>query len=128
MTNPAPTVYDRIGGYEAIEAVVDDFYVRVLTDERLAGFFTGTNMSRLKGRQAEFFAAALGGPVTYTGRGMKEVHEGMDIGDEHFERVALHLGEALLKAGVPEGTADEIIAAVAPLSGDIVTRAGGSAS
>jgi len=46
---PEPTsIYDRIGGYEAIEVVVEDFYVRVLADKQLAGFFTGTNMNRLK--------------------------------------------------------------------------------
>ena len=38
------------------------FYGRVLADDELAGFFTGTNMARLKGKQVEFFAAALGGP------------------------------------------------------------------
>ncbi len=57
------SIYDKIGGYEAIEAVVEDFYVRVLADDQLGGFFTGTNMNRLKGKQAEFFAAALGGPL-----------------------------------------------------------------
>ena len=45
-----------------MEVVVNDFYGRVLADEELAGFFSGTNMARLKGRQVEFFAAALGGP------------------------------------------------------------------
>ena len=49
---PEPTtIYDRIGGYEAIEVVVEDFYVRVLADDQLSGFFTGTNMNRLKGKQ-----------------------------------------------------------------------------
>jgi len=56
------SLYDKIGGYEAIEAVVEDFYVRVLGNDQLAGFFAGTDMNRLKGKQAEFFAAALGGP------------------------------------------------------------------
>lgn len=52
-----PTVYHRLGGGEVIETVVDDFYDRVLADQHLAGFFTGTNLSRLKGRQVEFFCA-----------------------------------------------------------------------
>ena len=56
------SIYAKIGGHEAIEVVVEDFYVRVLADDQLAKFFTGTNMSRLKGKQVEFFAAALGGP------------------------------------------------------------------
>ena len=54
------TIYDQIGGGEALETVVEDFYRRVLGDDELAGFFTGTNMARLKGKQVEFFAAALG--------------------------------------------------------------------
>lgn len=73
------SIYDKIGGYEAIEAVVEDFYVRVLADDQLGGFFTGTNMNRLKGKQAEFFAAALGGPEPYTGAPMKQVHQGRGI-------------------------------------------------
>ena len=61
------TIYAQIGGAEALEAVVGDFYDRVLGDAELAGFFSGTSMARLKGKQVEFFAAALGGPAPYTG-------------------------------------------------------------
>ena len=57
------TIYAQIGGAEALEAVVEDFYDRVLRDAELAGFFSGTNTARLKGKQVEFFAAALGGPT-----------------------------------------------------------------
>lgn len=56
------SIHVQIGGHEALEAVVAAFYGRVLADDELAGFFTGTNMARLKGKQVEFFAAALGGP------------------------------------------------------------------
>ncbi|MGH3596821.1 MAG: group I truncated hemoglobin, partial [Mycobacterium sp.] len=59
-------IYDRIGGHEALEVVVEDFYSRVLADDQLSSFFAGTNMNRLKGKQAEFLAAALGGPEPYT--------------------------------------------------------------
>ncbi|RCV54716.1 group I truncated hemoglobin [Marinitenerispora sediminis] len=116
------TIYDRIGGYEAIAAVVDDFYVRVLADPELAGFFSGTSMPRLKGRQTEFFSAALGGPVAYTGATMKDVHAGRGIEQRHFDLVAGHLSAALAAAGVPEETVGEIIALIAPLSEDIVSR------
>ncbi|MFC7330541.1 group I truncated hemoglobin [Marinactinospora rubrisoli] len=122
MTETATTIYDRVGGYEAISTVVDDFYVRVLADPELAGFFSGTNMAKLKGRQAEFFSAALGGPVTYSGGTMKEVHAGRGIEQRHFDLVAGHLSAALAAAGVPEETVGEIIALVAPLADDIVSR------
>ena len=56
------TIYDRIGGHEAIEVVVEDFYVRVLADDQLSGFFTGTTMNRLKGKQVEFSRPPSAGP------------------------------------------------------------------
>ncbi|NKY55475.1 group I truncated hemoglobin [Nocardia flavorosea] len=115
------TIFDRIGGYEALEAVVADFYTRVLADDELAGFFTGTNMSRLRGKQVEFFAAALGGPDPYTGAPMKQVHQGRGITRQHFDSVAGHLTDALTAAGVDEETVGEIIGAVAPLADDITS-------
>lgn len=119
---PQPvSIYDRIGGHEALEVVVEDFYVRVLADDQLAGFFTGTNMNRLKGKQVEFFAAALGGSEPYTGAPMKQVHQGRGITMYHFNLVAGHLSDALAAAGVPAQTVTEIIGAIAPLAPEIAT-------
>lgn len=117
-----PTIYQAIGGEAALRSVVDDLYVRILADDRLAGFFAGTSLPRLKGRQVEFFGAALGGPMTYTGASMKEVHQGRGIGPEHFDLVAKHLIGALGAAGVPDEVVDQIIAVVAPLADEIVSR------
>lgn len=117
----AENIYDAIGGEPALAGVVDDFYVRVLADPDLAGFFAGTNMSRLKGKQVEFFAAALGGPEPYAGLSMAAAHRGRGIGMRHFELVARHLDEALRAAGVPDDTVATIIGAIAPLANDIVS-------
>jgi hemoglobin len=117
------SLYDRIGGHEAIEVVVEDFYCRVLDDDQLSPFFSGTNMSRLKGKQAEFLAAALGGPHPYTGVSMKQAHKGRGITMHHFNLVAEHLSDSLSAAGVPAETIAEILAVVAPLAGDIASDA-----
>jgi hemoglobin len=117
----AMTIYDQIGGQEALEVVVTDFYDRVLSDPELATFFTGTNMARLKGKQVEFFAAALGGPLTYTGAPMRQVHQGRGITMRHFELVATHLTSSLRAAGVPDDLVEQILAAITPLSKDIAT-------
>lgn len=114
-------MYERLGGLEAIEAVVEDFYVRVLADDQLKGFFAGANMNRLKGRQAEFFAAALGGPEPYTGAPMKQVHRGRGITMHHFSMVAGHLADALTAAGVPAETVTDILGVVAPLASEIAS-------
>jgi hemoglobin len=114
-------IYDAIGGYQALELVVDDFYARVLVDDRLSGFFAGSNMNRLKGKQVEFFAAGLGGPDPYTGAPMKQVHQGRGITMTHFALVAGHLRDALAAAGVPSATIEDIIGAIAPLAADIAS-------
>lgn len=79
-------------------------------------FFAGTNMNRLKGKQAEFIAAALGGPEPYTGAPMKQVHQGRGITMYHFGLVAGHLADALAAAGIPSETVTEIFGVVAPLA------------
>jgi hemoglobin len=117
----ADAIYDRIGGHQALEVVVEDFYCRVLDDEHLSGFFAGTNMNRLKGKQVEFFAAALGGPEAYTGAPMKQVHQGRGITVHHFNLVAGHLTDSLLAAGVPEATIAEILGAISPLAAEIAS-------
>ena len=119
------SIYDAIGGEPALTAVVDDFYNRVTGDPALAGFFTGINMTRLKGRQVEFFAAALGGPDTYTGATMRQAHRGRGIAQEHFDLVAGHLVAALDGAGVPGDLIGQIAGMVTPLARDIVSGAGG---
>src|SRR5215217_2589011 len=108
------SIYEQIGGAEALEAVVDDFYGRVLADDQLAGFFSGTNMAGLKGKQVEFFAAALGGPDPYTGAPMQQVHQGRGITMRHFTLVAGHLADSLSAAGVPEEIIGQIVGAIAP--------------
>jgi hemoglobin len=116
------SIYEAIGGEPALVAVVDGFYARVLADPKLAGFFAGVNMPKLKGRQVEFFAAALGGPDAYRGAGMREVHAGRGISQADFDRVAFHLAAALAAAGVPAQTIGAIAAAITPLADDIVSR------
>jgi hemoglobin len=115
------SIYDRIGGYEALEVVVEDFYCRVLDDDQLSGFFAGSNMKRLKGKQVDFLTAALGGPELYAGPSIKHAHQGRGITMHHFNLVAGHLQDSLCAAGVPPATVTEILDVVAPLATDIAS-------
>lgn len=125
MTTPSDiSIFEAIGGEPALTAVVDDFYVRVLADPQLAGFFAGANMPKLKGRQVEFFAAALGGPDFYQGTSMRQAHAGRGISQADFDKVAAHLTAALAGAGVPGETVAQIAAAVTPLAPEIVSPGG----
>lgn len=127
-TRTGTSIYDAIGGEAALVAVVDDFYLRVTGDPQLAGFFAGTNMAKLKGRQVEFFAAALGGPHTYTGATMRAAHRGRGISQEHFDLTAGHLVAALSAAGVPDETIGHITGLIAPLAEQIVSGKATSAA
>jgi hemoglobin len=115
------SIYDSIGGAPAVRAAVDDFYARVLADARLAPFFTGTDLQRLKAHQRAFIAAAVGGPEIFTGRDMASAHAGLGIGDVDFDAVVGHLVGTLTGLGVPEDMIGQIGGALAPLRGDIVT-------
>ena len=79
-------------------------------------------MPKLKGRQVEFFAAALGGPDLYQGASMRQAHAGRGISQADFDRVAVHLTGSLADAGVPPEIISEIAAAILPLAYDIVSR------
>ena len=116
------SIYEAIGGEPALVAVVDDFYDRVVGDPQLESFFAGVNMPKLKGRQVEFFAAALGGPDVYQGPSMRDAHIGRGITQADFDKVAYHLTDALAAAGVPAQTIGQISAAVIPLADEIVSR------
>jgi len=122
MTATEVSIYDLIGGEPALVAVVDDFYGRVLGDPQLVPFFAGANMPKLKGRQVEFFAAALGGPDVYQGGGMRQVHLGRGISQADFDKVAVHLGDALAAAGIPAEIISRIAATITPLASEIVSR------
>lgn len=114
------TLYDALGGRLAIEAAVAEFYNRVLADPELAPFFRQTDLKRLKSHQRAFVAMALGGPAGYNGRAMHTAHAGRGIADAHFDRVAGHLAETLRSLGVAEPLVGDVLAAIAPLRGDIV--------
>jgi hemoglobin len=115
------SIYDSIGGAPAVAAAVDDFYLRVLGDPRLAPFFSDVDMTKLKAHQRGFIAAAIGGSHIYAGRDMATAHAGLDITDADFDAVVTHLVDTLTGLGVPAETISEIGSALAPLRADIVT-------
>ena len=114
------SIYDSIGGADSVRAAVDDFYGRVLADPKLAPFFAGTDLSRLKAHQRSFIAAAIGGPEIFEGRDMASAHAGLGVTDADFDAVVGHLVDTLAGLGVPEETIGQIGAALLPLRADIV--------
>lgn len=121
MTDTTTTIFDRIGGEPAVEAVVDLFYGKVLADPDLSGYFAGTDLGRLKLHQRRFVGQALGSRVPYTGREMSAAHASLAVTGAAFDKVVGHLAASLAEAGVDDATIGEIAAALVPLKPDIVT-------
>ncbi|MFC7138492.1 group 1 truncated hemoglobin [Halosimplex aquaticum] len=114
------SIYARIGGREAVESVVADFYERVFSDRVLEPYFEDVDQEALFAHQVQFLSAVAGGPVSYDGADMQQAHEGMGITDEAFDRVATYLAEALRENGVAEDDVDAILDEVGALEPDVV--------
>ena len=114
------TLYERLGGEESIEAVVDEFYDRVVADDRVAHFFEDTDMQKQRAHQTQFLSSVAGGPVTYTGAEMQAAHAHLDVHQEHFDAIAELLEEALLEFDVDQEDRREVLEAVAQYEDAIV--------
>lgn len=117
------SLYARLGGYDAIAAVVDDFITRLATDPAFARFFSGfsdDSKKRLRQHILDQFCAAAGGPCVYTGRDMKTSHTGLGITEPQWDAAAKHLVAALDKFNVPKAEKDELMAFVGTQKKDIV--------
>lgn len=116
----ASTLYERLGGYGAISAVVDQTVANVAADRRINKFFAHADIPHLKRSLTDQICAATGGWCIYAGRDMKTVHAGMHIHSRHFNALVQDLGMALSKFKVPAKEQHELVAILAPLKGDIV--------
>ena len=125
MAGPASaqsSLYQRLGGYPAIKAVVDDFVGNVAADQRINRFFAKTDIARLKQNLVDQICSGTGGPCIYTGRDMKSAHAGMGVSSGHFNALVQDLRKTLRKFKVPRKEQGELLAVLGPMKSDIVTR------
>jgi hemoglobin len=123
---PAKSLYERLGGYDALAAVTDDFIGRLGGDQRLGRFFSGHSkdtLTRIRQLVVDQLCAATGGPCAYIGRDMKRTHEGLGITKADWDASVAHFVASLDSFGVPAREKAELLAIVAPLEKDIVDAA-----
>ena len=120
MTTQTMSLYDRLGGGDAITALTESWVARVGGDDRANGKFVRTDIERLKKEIVDQLCEATGGPCTYTGRSMLETHAGMKVTAGEFEVVMQHLGATLDELNVPKTEQDELVDLLRPMRGDIV--------
>jgi len=119
------SLYERVGGYNALAAVVDDFIGRLISDKQFEKFFIGQSTDskkRIRQHILDQFCAATGGPCVYTGREMKTSHAGLGITNAEWDAAAKHLVASLDKFKVPEKEKGELLAFVTGLKKDIVEK------
>ncbi len=124
-TQETKSLYARLGGYDAIAAVVDDFIGRLVADKKLAKYFVGhseDSLKKIRMHVIDQLCAATGGPCLYVGRDMKTSHHGQGISNDDWEASVKHLVETLDKFKVPTAEKDELLSVIGTLKKDIVDK------
>jgi hemoglobin len=119
------SLYKRLGGYDAIAAVTDDFIGRLAANKELSRFFVGhsdDSKGKIRNHLIDMVCMATGGPCNYIGRDMKTVHKGMMISENDWNIMAGLFVETLNKFKVPKKEQDELLAIVGTTKKDIVEK------
>lgn len=119
------TLYQRLGGYNAIAAVTDDFVGKLASDPMFTKFFVGhstDSKNRIRQHIVDQLCMATGGPCLYTGRDMKTAHAGLGITGADWDHSVELLVSTLDKFKVPAREQNELLAALTTLKKDIVER------
>jgi hemoglobin len=118
-----PTLYARLGGYDAIAAVAEDLLQRLQADARLARYWQNRGADGIKREKQlliDFLAASAGGPMYYTGRDMKTSHQGMKVSEADWTAFLSHLHATLDAFKVQQAERDDVLAFVQSTKADIV--------
>lgn len=116
-------MYERIGGEKTITAVINEFYGRLLEDDRINYHFEGKNLRRLMLNQITFFISyAVGGPKRYTGGALRRSHVGLNITFDEYEIFLKHLSASFRKFNVPIADIAKIEAFIRSLKPHIIEK------
>ena len=122
-TSSTKTLYARLGGYDALAAIVDEFLQTLAAEPQMMRFGAAMNLdSRRRNRQLtlDFLCAAAGGPAFYLGKDMKNSHAGLGISASDWKISMDHIDKALKKLKAPDRESKELLALVDGLAREIV--------
>ncbi len=114
------SVFNKLGGAPAVDAAVDIFYRKVLSDDRISQFFDSTEMEEQHNKQKAFLTMAFGGPNNYNGKDMREAHKHMQLTDTHFGAVAEALVSTLEELNVPKEDIDSVVEIALSVKDDVL--------
>ena len=119
------SIYDQIGGAAAVDAAVDIFYRKILSDDSISDFFDDIDMDAQRDKQKAFLTMVMGGPNEYTGRDLRTVHAPLvekGLNEDHFMAVAGHLQTTLEELNVPGNLIEAIMGVAAGTIDDVLNR------
>jgi hemoglobin len=116
------SLYERIGGEAAVDAAVDVFYRKVLSDERIAHHFEDVEMDVQREKQKAFLTFAFGGPSRYAGSSMRQAHARLKLTESDFDAVMEHLGATLHALNVPAPLIQEAAGIALSVKNDVLNR------
>jgi|MGYP003572228592 hemoglobin len=119
------SLYERLGGEEAVGQAVEIFYRKVLMDERISRFFDDVDMDRQIAKQKAFLTMVFGGPNDYTGKDMREGHKHLverGLDDSHVDAVIEHLGATLQELGADAAAIEEVAGIANSVRDDVLNR------
>lgn len=125
MSSTTLTLFEQLGGQDAVEAAVDNFYRKVLSDDRVSHFFEDVDMDRQRGKQKAFLTMAFGGPHNYTGKDMRAGHAHLvakGLNDSHVDAIIELLGATLRDMGVAEDLIGQVAAIAESTRNDVLSR------
>ncbi len=117
------TLYERLGGYDAIAAVTKDLMLRIKADSQLGRFYQYRGEDGIQREEqllVDFLCSGAGGPMYYTGRDMKTLHIGMKLSESDWSALLGHLNATLEAFQVPQAERDDVVAFVQSTKLDIV--------
>jgi hemoglobin len=119
------TLFDTVGGRLIINAAVESFYEKVLSDKSLRPFFRDVGLDHLRARQSMFVSMLLGGKTVYTGKDIGAAHalpRMMGMNESHFEAFLNHFRAALEEVGVQGDRLEQIIKLLEQSRGAVLNR------
>jgi hemoglobin len=119
------SLYEQLGGEAAVNAAVDIFYRKVLSDDRISAFFENVDMEKQAAKQKAFLTMAFGGPHNYTGLDMRKGHAHLvarGLNDSHVDAVIEDLGATLRELGVKEELIAQVAAIAESTRNDVLDR------
>ena len=122
---PQKSLYERLGGYDAISAVVDVFLTKVWDDPVVGRYFIGMGTdtrNQLRQKNKNLLCFNTGGPCKKINRSLNVVHEGLNITDKEFDIVANHLSDTLKEFKVPEMEYGQVMTKVGGLRPYVVEK------